>query len=106
MKTTRILLLGSLSVFIALGQERPKPTTKEAKAPEMTEALKAKYWKARARQLAAQKESGDADTAMQAIVTELQTFCGPTSVLSGDRNGDASCQLKEPPKDAEKPSTK
>ena len=101
----KILLLAALLVpTAAFAQDKPKP-------PVVSDAFKAKFFKAKSQMQDAQlaleqtpqyKAAQQKQFDMQALITEFQSFCGKGFQPQLDKDGDPECVVAETPKEAPK----
>ncbi|MGA3264912.1 MAG: hypothetical protein ABSC47_12820 [Terracidiphilus sp.] len=105
----RIVALTMLFVgaYAASTQQLPTPPTPKAPdAPVISDAMKAKFFKAQAQSIQAkanfdqaQKALQDSTTAFQGVISELTKVCGDSFTPQLDQSGDPVCTAKpEPPK--------
>jgi hypothetical protein len=125
MKLKRFLIcMMMFSALPAFSQDKPAASTqappskpaaetavKSPQAPVISPELRAKYWKTQTDLVAANAQQAQANTAAQAVFTELTAACGSNAALmpyfnqqnpNDPQNRDPICVLKPPPEKAEK----
>ncbi len=76
--------------------EPPKPAPAAAPAPAISDALKAKFFKAQALKAQADAQSEKIANLFQDAVDEMRKACGQDFTLQTDKNGDPVCAAKPP----------
>lgn len=95
------LILCALLAFATFAQDKPKPpdAIKDTpRPPVISDALRAKWWKAMAAQAEAQKQSMQAQAQAQTAKEELVKACGEKFTPGPDASGDPICVAPAPKK--------
>lgn len=105
-RLTRIvaMIATTMAFHSAVAQDKPAAPAKPAPtAPAITDALKAKYFKALSQQQEAQAQFQNAQKAMQdsttnyqKVVQEVVAVCGDKFTAQMDKDGDPVCVVKPP----------
>jgi hypothetical protein len=98
-----VLPLALTLPVLVYGQAAKAPTAspavaaKPATPPVISDALRARFFKAQLHQIQADQVAQEAKTEFQAVVDSLQATCGDVSTLSLNAAGDPECVAKPTP---------
>lgn len=67
-----------------------------ADAPQISDAQRAKFWRAQAEYVAATVQAQRAKAALDAVQMEMSSACGETYQLAAGQDGEPICQPKPP----------
>ncbi len=89
----KLLTLALLAVSLVAEEH---PATQAKVAPQISAELRAQFWRVTAEAIQAAAANEKASAARQAILTNLQAFCGAEFQPAADSKGEPQCEPKPP----------
>lgn len=96
MKRFQLLFVLLLSLPLAAQTDKPKAP---APVPAVSDALRAKFFKAQSQMIQANEQAKQQQKQYQAVTAEIQKACGDAYFVQLDETGDPVCIAKPEPKE-------